>query len=120
MIFEVNGVNLLPYIAQDGIEVTRNDLDSPDTGRTMDGIMHRTRTAIKTKIAVTCLPLKSTAAQTVLNAIYPTFVNVKYEDPREGVVTKSFYTSSVPATVATVYNDGSTRWNGIKFSLTEQ
>lgn len=120
MVFKVDDVDLLPYIEENGFVITRNDLDSDDTGRTMDGIMHRTRVADKTKISVTCLPLKTNDSMIVLNAIFPVFVSVKYEDPREGIVTKTFYTSTVPATAATVYDDGSVLWTGIKFNLTEQ
>lgn len=121
MVFEVDGVDILPYIEENGIEVTREDLDSAESGRTtMNGLMHRARVAVKTKINVTCLPLPTSKSQILLNAIYPPFVEVRYEDPREGIVTKMFYSNNVPATAATVYDDGTVLWTGIKFPLIEQ
>lgn len=120
MVFEVNNVNFLPFIDDEGIEVTRNDLDSADAGRTLDGTMHRARVAVKTKINVTCKPLKSSDAHTVLNAIYPEYVEVRYEDPMQGIVIKEMYSNNVPATVAVVYDDGTTMWKGIKFPLIER
>lgn len=120
MVFEVNGVNLLPYIDDEGIEVTRNDLDGSNAGRTLDGLMHRARVAVKAKINVTCKPLTEAQSQIVLNAIYPEYVTVRYEDPKDGIVQREMYSNNVPATVATVYNDGTTLWKGIKFPLIER
>ena len=120
MVLEVNGVNLLPYIDDEGIEITRNDLDSSEAGRTLDGTMHRARVTVKTKINVTCKPLTTAKAQTVLNAIYPEYVEVRYEDPMQGIVIKEMYSNNVPATVSVLYDDGTTLWKGIKFPLIER
>ena len=40
-VFTVNNINLLPYIMEDGLKWTRFDVEAPDTGRTLDGVMHR-------------------------------------------------------------------------------
>ena len=41
--FTVNGVSLLNYIAEDGIKWTRIDVESPDAGRTLDGVHRSSR-----------------------------------------------------------------------------
>ena len=78
MTFTVNGVNMLPYIAKEGVKWQRSDLDAPDSGRTLDGIMHRGRVATKIRLDVTCRPLTSSEAAIVLNAILPEFISVTY------------------------------------------
>ena len=112
---------MLPYLAAEGIEWQRNDLDSPDAGRTLDGIMHRARIGSKVTLKITCRPLKTTEASTVLAAIYPEFVTVVYDDPQLGTTaTKTMYSNNNPATFAQQQTDGSYLWKGISFPLIEQ
>ena len=118
--FTVNNVNLLPYIVEDGIRWTRFDVEAPDTGRTLDGVMHRGRVAVKVRLDVTCRPLTAPEAATVLNAIAPEFVAVRYEDPMQGSVSKTMYSNNIPALCATVYPDGTARWEGLQFPLIER
>ena len=119
-IFIVNNVNMLPYIQEDGLRWTRFDVEAPDTGRTLDGRMHRGRVAVKIRLDVTCRPLTSAEAAIVLSAIAPEFVTVQYEDPMFGSVTKTMYSNNIPALCATVYEDGSALWQGLEFPLIER
>ena len=32
MVFEINGVDILPYVAYDGLKYKRSDLDGPNAG----------------------------------------------------------------------------------------
>lgn len=70
-------VNITPYIAYQGITFSRNDVEAPDAGRTLDGIMHRGRVAIKEKIEIKTKPL--TRAQTALihGLLYPETFEVR-------------------------------------------
>ena len=119
-VFTVNNVNLLPYIVEDGLKWTRFDVEAPDTGRTLDGVMHRGRVAVKVRLDVTCRPLTAAETATVLNAIAPEFVTVRYVDPMQGSVVKTMYSNNIPALCATVYDDGSARWEGLEFPLIER
>ena len=118
--FTVNNVNLLPYIAEDGLRWTRFDVEAPDTGRTLDGVMHRGRVAVKIRLDVTCRPLTSAEAAVVLNAIAPQYVTVRYTDPMYGSVTKTMYSNNIPTICATVYDDGTARWEGLEFPVIER
>ena len=120
MILEINGVDMTPYIAFGGVKWTRSDIDSPNTGRTMDGTMQRGRVTTKIRLDITCRPLKDTQVQTVLNAIYPEFVTVRYTDPMSGVVTKTMYSNNNPATYLIRRKNGIELWNGITFPLIER
>lgn len=120
MVFTVNGVNMLPYVAYQGLKWSRNDVDAPNTGRTMDGTMQRGRVATKIKIEVKCRPLKTAEAQIVLNAILPEYVTVVYTDPMSGQITRTMYSNNNPASFCILKPDGTEYWDGIEFPLVER
>ena len=124
MTVEINNgsawVDITPYIKYGGLTFSRNDVEAPDSGRTMDGVMHRGRVAVKVRLDVTCRPLTTAEAATVLNAIAPEFVTVRYEDPMSGTVTKNMYSNNIPTLCSTVYPDGTARWEGLQFPLIER
>lgn len=118
--FRVNGVDLLPYVAENGIRWTRFDVEAPDTGRTLDGLMHRGRVAKKVRLDVTCRPLQSSEAAVVLAAIEPEYVTVQYVDPMDGLVLKTMYSNNIPVTCAMAYEDGDAVWRDLSFPLVER
>ena len=118
--FTINGVPLLNYLAEDGIKWTRFDVEAPDTGRTLDGVMHRGRVASKVRLDITCCPLTSSEAMAVLSAIKPEFVTVRYIDPQDGSVTRTMYSNNIPTICATVNPDGTAVWKGLTFPLIER
>lgn len=117
MVLKINGVNILPFVAEKGIKWQRNDIDGPNAGRTMDGEMHRERITSKVRLDITCLPLYSSDAQTVLNAIAAEYVEVEYMDPMYGYVIKTMYSNNTPATYI---NTRTNMWEGIAFPLIEK
>ena len=116
----VNDVNMIPYLAHKGIQWKRNDIDSSDAGRTLDGLMHRGRVATKIRLDITCRPLTAKEAVIVLNAILPEYVVVEYDDPQDGHVFRSMYSNNNPATHMLIQEDGTEWWDGITFPLIEQ
>ena len=95
-------------------------MEAPDTGRTLDGVMHRGRVASKVRLDITCRPLKSAEAMAVLSAIKPEFVTVRYIDPQDGAVTRTMYSNNIPTICATVHPDGTCIWKGLTFPLIER
>jgi len=120
MIFEINGIDMLPFIANNGLKWQRSDIDAPDSGRTLDGIMHRGRVATKIRLDITCRPLTDYEAHIVLTAILPEYVNVRYGDPMSGIVTKEMYSNNNPAQFLMRKSDGTEWWAGITFPLVEK
>ena len=120
MVLRINGIDILPYVAHQGIKWQRNDLDAPDSGRTLDGVMQRARVSSKIRLDITCRPLKSDEARIVLNAIYPEYVSVEYTDPMQGLVTKQMYSNNNPASHMLLQSDGTEWWNDITFPLIER
>lgn len=118
MVFKINGIDMLPYIAKKGLVITRKDTDKGIT--TMNGDIYRGRVTSKKNCKVTCISLTTEQAGIVLGAILPEYVTVEYTDPQEGHVTKEMYSNNAPATVAIVDDDGNELWSGISFTVQER
>lgn len=121
MTFEIDGVDITPYIAYGGLKWQRSDIDASDAGRTQDALMHRGRVATKIRLDVTCRPLTAAEASIVLKAIKPEFVEVRCTDPEEGgIVTRTMYANNNPASFMLRKRDGTEWWSGITFPLVER
>ena len=120
MILTINGVDITPFIASGGIKWSRNDIEAPNTGRTMDGTMMRGRVTTKIRLDITCIPLVASDLSTVLNAIYPEFVNVRYTDPMYGTRIVTMYSNNNPASFLVKKPNGDEYWTGITFPLIER
>ena len=121
MTFKINGIDMLPYVAFQGLKWTRSDIDGPDAGRNMAGTMLRQRVTTKIRLDVTCRPLTSAESHIVLSAIKPEYVTVQYTDPEAGTtVTKTMYANNNPASFLIRKKNGEEYWNGITFPLVER
>ena len=117
---EIDGQDFTSCIAEDGFSWTRNDIDGPNAGRTISGLMIRDRVATKIRLDITCRPLLQSECSALLNAILPEYVTVRYIDPMYGEVTKTMYSNNNPAVASTVFDDGTVRYTGITFPLVER
>lgn len=121
MVLQVNGTDMTPYIAYNGVKWQRSDVDSSKAGRDLRALMHRYRVSTKIRLDVTCRPLTDSEAQIVLTAIMPEYVTVQYTDPQKGaVVTKTMYSNNNPASYLLHRKGDEDLWSGITFPLIEQ
>ena len=118
----IDGTDITKYIANQGVSWKRNDVDGPNAGRTMSGLMVRDRVGTKIRLDITCRILTYDELQTLLNLIYPIFVEVSYDDPQFGPVTKTMYSNNNEAQIyrATDESLNDEYWQGIKFPLIEK
>ena len=78
-------VDLVPYIAYQGFEGSRNDVDGPDAGRVIeDAKMYRQRVATKYKFTFTTIPLRNSVAKQIEGWLMPEYIRIKTD----------YYTSS--------------------------
>ena len=70
-------VNISPYIAWQGINFSRNDIDSPNAGRDMTGFLHRGRVASKEKMTVKTRPLNRADSAKIQALIFPESFQVR-------------------------------------------
>lgn len=118
-VFIVDGVDFTKYVKlEGGIKLDINDLDSDDSGRTMDGVMWRTVIAKKRQIDVQCVPLTWPRLSALSAAVAPTFISVTYPDTG-GNITKTFYGTKISATLSRRRGD-TCEWDKISFTLTER
>lgn len=121
MVFEVNGIDMVPYIAFGGLKWQRADVDGPNAGRQQNGDLIRDRVAIKTRWDVTCRPLKSDELAKILTAIHPEYVTVRYTDPMtNSIQTGTFYSNNIPASFAMRKPDGTEWWQGVTFPIIQK
>lgn len=90
----IDSTDITPYIAHQGVKWSRHDVDGPNSGRALSGLMIRDRIATKIRLDITCRPLNGAELHTLLNVILPEFVSVTYEDPMLGLVTKTMYANN--------------------------
>ncbi len=118
-ILKIGDKDFTRLLSEGGIQWSRNDLDSDKSGRTLDGVMHRSRVAVKRKLTVECMRMDTQTIMDLNRALLPKFVTVTYLDPIDGVTTRTFYGSSVESTTQIVL-EGETYWEGTRFSLVER
>ena len=57
----IDGVDFARVIKNKGLKWTRNDIDSANAGRSLNGLMNRGRVCTKIKIEISCVPLNQVA-----------------------------------------------------------
>ena len=121
MTFMIDGKDMTPYVAYGGFKWQRSDIEGSNAGRDLTGRLRRNRIATKIRLDITCRLLKSDEVHTVLSAIMPEYVTVRYYDPEAGmVVEKKMYSNNNPASFQIRRPDGTIWWSGVTFPLIEQ
>ena len=93
-------VDITPYIKYQGITFSRNDVEAPDSGRTLDGIMHRGRVAIKERMDIETVPLKKSQVAMLHELLYPETIQVRVTPypMTNATQTMTMYSNSVKTT----------------------
>ena len=116
----IDGVDITDYIAFQGLKRGRSDIDSPNAGRTLDGVMHRGRVATKLRWDVTCRPLKDAELTTIENLLMPEYITVTViGDPHYGTWQRRCYSNNTSAEYLIRKPNGTQYWAGITFPLIE-
>ena len=117
----IDGVEITDYIAYNGLKRSRNDIDSPDSGRTLDGLMHRVRVATKLRWDVTCRPLKADELALIERLIMPVWISVTIVgEAYYGTWTRTCYANNTAAEYLIRKPDGDQYWGGVTFPLIER
>ena len=93
-------VDITPMIAWQGLTFSRNDVDAPDAGRTMDGTMHRGRVASKEKMEIKIVQLTRAQVSALETLLFPETIQVRVTPyPRTNAAhTMTMYSNNVKAT----------------------
>ena len=118
---EINGVDITPFIKNQGVKWTRSDVDGPNAGRSMNGDMIRDRQATKIRWDIACVPLTQTQLSQILTLIAPEWVTVTYTDlPTNTIQSGTFYSNNFSVSVLLRRKDGVELWDGLSFPLIQQ
>lgn len=101
-------VDITPYIAFGGLTFSRNDVDAPDAGRDMTGLMHRGRVGVKEKMNINTIPLTKAQSSSIQQLLYPETIEVKVTPyPRTNAAQiLSMYSNNVKVTYLIHYTNG--------------
>lgn len=93
-------VDITPMIAWQGLTFSRNDVEAPDAGRTMDGTMHRGRVASKEKMEIKTVQLTRAQVSALETLLFPETIQVRVTPyPRTNAArTMTMYSNNVKAT----------------------
>lgn len=117
----IDGTDITHLIAYQGVQWKRNDIDGPSAGRTLSGLMIRDRVATKIRLDITCRQLTLDETRMLLNLLMPEFVSVTYDDPMDGLVTRTMYANNNGAQFLFARdNDTKEWWDNVSFPLVER
>lgn len=93
-------VDITKYIAWQGLTFSRNDVDAPDAGRDMSGLMHRGRVGVKEKMNINTVQLTRQQSADLQTLLYPETIQVRVTPyPRTNAAQiLSMYTNNVKTT----------------------
>ena len=112
-------VDIISYIEE--IKWSENDLDSPDAGRTLDGLMHRGKVTSKRRADIKLIPVKTS----VVNAIFPIIRHQYFTCetnivPADSDLTMQMYNSTRSGGVAIITTDNEVKHKDVSFNIIQR
>ena len=97
MTITIGSTDITKYIKYQGLTFSRNDVEAPDAGRDLAGLMHRGRVAIKERMDIETIPLTKAEVASIQALIEPeTFeVTVNPYPNTNASKTMTMYSNSV-------------------------
>lgn len=116
--FKVNGTDM-PCPSK--CEVGYQDISAPDSGRTLDGLMHKKKVGQKVKLDLEWKGVSDADASTILLAFDPEYVDITYHDTKtNSILTKNFYTGDRKASTYWWNDDGEFTYLSVAFNVIER
>lgn len=116
--FKVNGTDM-PCPSK--CEVGYQDISAPDSGRTLDGLMHKEKVGQKVKLDLEWKGVSDADASTILLAFDPEYVDITYHDTKtNSILTKNFYTGDRKASTYWWNDDGEFTYLSVAFNVIER
>lgn len=99
-----------------------DDLSSEDSGRTLDGKMHKNSVCAKESYTISFMPLSWTMTAKIMKAVRnKNKISFTYPSPLNAnqLTTNYFYIQARSAAVMVTTEDGKVKWQDLSFTLTE-
>lgn len=122
MVFTIDGLDIVPFIAEDGVDWTANGVDGPDTGRVMNAKMYRGLITHKARADVSCFWLKKADVVLLYNKLMKEYFTVVTDTVPwiNGTVTMEMYSNNAKIKLSTEYTDGTKLYSDLQFPLIER
>ena len=113
-------VSIIPHIAYQGLDGSRNDVDGPNAGRVIsDALLTRDRVATKYKWNITTRPITAAQAASIEALLMPEFFRIRTDYFTPGTNTVyTVYSNNV--TKAYIINKGSYPLVKLSFPIVER
>lgn len=120
--YRVNGIDMIPFLIEGGIVWADEDIDGSDSGRTMDGVMHRELIATKDKHTLRFRELELDEIRLVKSAFKSQYVIVEtnFHPGTAGNLIFTMYNSSRKAATSYLDEEGNARFVMDDISLIER
>lgn len=117
---KIGGIDITKYIEE--IKWSENDLDAPNSGRTLDGLMHRGKVASKRRADIKLVDLKTNEANQILSVLRNQYFICQTDlCPTGGSgVAMTMYNSTRSGGVRLVNTDGKVIHKEISFNIIER
>jgi len=117
----INGTQIAGYIAVNGFEWQRNDVDGSGAGRSVSGKAIRDLIATKIRLDCTCRELTGTERTALENLLFSgEFVTVACDDAIFRGSSRTMYCSAMSGGFSRRKSGGTEYWKDVKFVLVEQ
>lgn len=117
----LNGVDITQYIDQSGLSLSENDLDAPNSGRTLDGKMHRGKVTSKVRADIKLKPVFAETLNLILPIIRSQYFKCETDFfPGKEGVEMEMYNSTRKYGVNRVNTDGKSQYEGVSFNIIER
>lgn len=112
--------DITPWIAWQGLTFSRNDVDSPDAGRTMSGLMMRGRVASKEKMEIKTVQLTRAQSSKLQTLLFPESIQVRVTPyPRTNSIhVMKMYSNNVKTTYV-IHRENGEDLQSLSFPLIE-
>ena len=120
MTVTIGSTDITKYIKFGGITFSRNDVEAPDAGRDMAGLMHRGRVAIKERMDISTVLLTRSQAAQLHSLLEPESfsVTVNPYPNTNASKTMTMYSNSIKTTYV-IHRDSGEEYQELSFPLVE-
>ena len=112
-------IDITEYI--EDIKWSENDLDSPNSGRTLDGLMHRGKVTSKNRADIKLVPLEASKIVPIMQIIRNEYFNCETDLlPTGGPITMQMYNSTRSGGIAIITTDGKVKHKDVSFNIIQR
>lgn len=119
MTFEFNGLNLMPYLADDGLDFRRADVEGRAKGTAINGAPIRDKRGEMYEWTLKCIPLTAPQLAAVLTAIHPKTASCTCTDPKTNanITVNDAFAETANIRFKRELKDGVEHFNGLTFPV---